>query len=151
MNKPRNGIVRSMLTQGTLAALLGMTLGCGTSSLAAPTPTRVTPGPVTPGPVASSGVYTVTAGTNTVVPGGQLSVSWTAPIKGGNDWIAIFKKGASNRAPEEGWVGWTAGATSGTFTLNAPTQVGQYEFRYLPDDGYYDAARSTVVTVGVEL
>ena len=146
LNKPRKEIVRSMLGYVTLAALLGMTLGCGASSPAGPTPT-----PVTPGPVAPSGVYTVTAGTNAVAPGGQLSVSWTASTKGGNDWIALFKKGDSNIAPVTGWVGWTDGATSGTFTLSAPTQAGQYEFRYLLNDGYGDAARSSLVTVGVGL
>jgi hypothetical protein len=151
LNKPRKGIVRSMLAQGTLAALLGMTLGCGASSPAGPTPTPVTPAPVAPVPVTPSGVYTVTAGTNTVAPGGQLNVSWTASIKGGNDWIALFKKGDSNTAPVAGWVGWTDGATSGTFTLSAPSQAGQYEFRYLLDDGYGDAARSSLVTVGVGL
>jgi hypothetical protein len=76
-------------------------------------------------------------------------VSWTASTKGGNDWIALFKKGDSNMAPITGWVGWTDGATSGTFTLSAPTQSGQYEFRYLLDDGYGDAARSRLVTVAV--
>jgi hypothetical protein len=144
LNKPRKEIVRSMLAQGTLAALLGMTLGCGASSPAGPTTTRATPGPAAP-----TAVYTVTAGTNTVAPGGQLSVSWTASTKGGNDWIALFKKGDSNMAPITGWVGWTDGATSGTFTLSAPTQSGQYEFRYLLDDGYGDAARSRLVTVAV--
>ena len=54
-------------------------------------------------------------------------------------------------APITGLVGWTDGATSGTFTLSAPTQAGQYEFRYLLNDGYGDAARSSLVTVGVGL
>ena len=78
-------------------------------------------------------------------------MSWTASTEGGNDWIALFKKGDSNMAPITGWVGWTDGATSGTFTLSAPTQAGQYEFRYLLDDGYGDAARSSLVTVGLGL
>jgi hypothetical protein len=78
-------------------------------------------------------------------------VSWTASTKGGKDWIALFKKADSNMTPITGWVGWTDGAISGTFTLSAPTQAGQYEFRYLLDDGYSDAARSSLVTVGVGL
>jgi hypothetical protein len=45
------------------------------------------------------------------------------------------------------WWKYTDGGTSGTFTLNAPTQPGQYEFRYLLDDGFVDTARSTPVTV----
>jgi hypothetical protein len=144
LNKPRKGIVRSMLAQGTLAALLGMTLGCGASSPASPTPTPVTPAPVAPSP---SGVYTVTAGTNMVGPGDQLSVSWTTSTGGHNDWIVLFKKGDPNTG-HRWWVGWTDGATSGTFTLTAPSQAGQYEFRYLLDDGYDNGAVSSLVTVG---
>jgi hypothetical protein len=36
---------------------------------------------------------------------------------------------------------------SGTRTLVAPREAGQYEFRYLLDDGFGDAAVSSVVTV----
>ena len=151
-NKSRNQVFRSMLNQGTLAALLGVTLGCGANSLAGPTAAPVTPpSSAKPAPVAPAGVYAVTPGTNTVAPGGQLRVSWTASIKGGNDWIALFKTGDPNTTPVVGWVGWTDGATSGTFTLSAPAQPGQYEFRYLLDDGYDDAARSSLVTVGAGL
>jgi hypothetical protein len=148
LNKPRKGMRRSMLARGTLAALLGMTLGCGASSPAASTPTRVTPGPVAPGPVAPSGVYTVTAGTNTVAPGAQLSVTWTAAIGYSEDSVSLFRTGDPNTAPR--WSQSTAGTTSGAFTLSAPIQQGQYEFRYLLED-LSDAARSSVVTVGVGL
>ena len=59
LNKPRQGIVRSLLAHGTLAAFLAMTaLGCSASSLAAPTPTIATARPAAP-----TGVSTVTAGT----------------------------------------------------------------------------------------
>jgi hypothetical protein len=127
-----------------VAALLGITVGCGGTSPVAPA--VVTP-VVAVAPVVPIGTYTLTPSASAVAPGGQLSVSWTASIKGGNDWIALFKKGDSNTAPFTDWVGWTAGATVGTFTLSAPTQAGQYEFRYLLDDGWADAARSSVVTV----
>ena len=145
-NKPRTAVIFSVLAQGTLAALLGMTLGCGTSSLAGPTPTPVTPPPATPAPVAPIAIYTVTAGANTVAPGGQLTVSWTASTGRPRDWIGLFRIGDWNGA--HGWSNYTDGATSGTFTLSAPTEAGQYEFRYLLNDGVDDAARSTVVTVG---
>jgi hypothetical protein len=148
-NKP--GIVRSMLAQGTLAALLGSTLGCGASSLVVPTPTRetpsaVAPAPVAPRPAAPSGVYTITAGANTVAPGGQLSVSWTTSIPYPWDSISLVKKGDPNAACI--WSQSTGGVTSGTLTLIAPTQEGQYEFRYLLED-LTDVARSSMVTVGV--
>ena len=143
-NKLRKGLARSMLAQGTLAALLGMTLGCGANVPAGPTPT-----PVAVAPVAPSGVYTVTTETSMVSPGGRLSVSWTTSTAGHDDWIALFKKGDPNRA-HRWWEAYTEGVTSGTFTLSAPNEVGQYEFRYLLDDGFGDAAVSTVVTVSAD-
>ena len=105
---------------------------------------RRTPTPVTPAPVAP-GVYTVTASTNTVAPGGQLSVNWTTSIAYPWDWISLDRVGAA--VGIHAWAQSTAGAASGTFTLSAPTQAGQYEFRYLLNDES-DAARSSPVTVG---
>ena len=136
-NTPRTAVVRSVLAQVALAAFLAVTLGCAESSPAAPTLARA---PATP-----AGVYTITASTNTVAPGGQLSVSWTASPGGPADCISLFKKGDSNTA--YGWAAYTEGATSGTSTLSAPTQSGQYEFRYLLFDGLIDVARSRLVTV----
>ena len=141
-NRTRTGVVFSVLARGTLAALLGMTLGCGEISPARPTPT---PAPATPAPVAP-GVYTVTASTSHVAPGGELSVSWTASTGRPQDWIGFFKQGDWNG--NHGWSTYTAGATSGTSTLSAPTQPGQYEFRYLVNDSVDDVARSSLVTVG---
>ena len=135
-----------MLALGTLAALLGMTLACGGSSPAGPTPTLVRPTPVTPAPVAPSGVYTIAVSTDLIAPGGQLRVSWTASNGKPLDWISIFKVGDANTA--YGWYEYTGGATSGTFTFTAPMQAGQYEFRYLLNDGYTDVARCGPVTVG---
>ena len=140
LNQPRKNIVRLLIAQGALAALLGITLGCGASSLAGPTPT-----PVTPAPVAVPGAYTITAGAQIVAPGGPLSVTWTASPSYCCDWIALFR--VSDKSSAQAWVKSTEGATSGTFTLIAPTQAGQYEFRYLLEDER-DVARSSIVTVG---
>jgi hypothetical protein len=136
-NRLRTGVV-------LLTALLGMTLGCSASLPGGPTPTPVTPAPVTP-----NAIYTVTAGTNAVAPGGQLSVSWTASTGAPLDWISLFRVSDPNTV--YGWYDYTKGATSGTFTFSAPTQAGQYEFRYLLNDGYSDVARSSLVTVGPSL
>lgn len=143
VNHRRKGIVRSILAQGAVAALLGMTLGCGANSPAGPAPTPVAP--VTSAPVAPISAYTVTAGTNAVAPGDQLSVSWTASPGYYADWISLFRVGQPNSASV--WVKSTEGATSGTFTLSAPNQAGVYEFRYLLED-QHDVARSSLVTVG---
>ena len=86
----------------------------------------------------------LTPSTDAVDAGGRMSVSWTAPGARPGDWIALFKVGGSY---DDDWYGLTNGATSGTRTLTAPTRPGQYEFRYLFDDGFLDVARSSPVTV----
>ena len=88
--------------------------------------------------------FTLTPSTDVVDAGGQMSVSWTAPGGRAGDWIAVFRMGASY---EDEWYGLTNGAPSGTHTLTAPARPGQYEFRYLVDDGFMDVARSSPVTV----
>lgn len=89
--------------------------------------------------------YTLTASSNTVDAGAELKVSWTAPRGGVADWIGLFKLGAPNE--NYGWWNYTDGAEGGTYTLTAPLESGQYEFRFLLDDGYVDVVRSTPVTV----
>jgi hypothetical protein len=90
----------------------------------------------------------LTASPSSVTAGGQLTISWTAPDgRSAMDWIGLFKVGDPNTNFEQNWWDYTNGATSGTTTITAPTQPAQYEFRYLPDDGYIEVTRSTVVTV----
>jgi hypothetical protein len=95
------------------------------------------------------GTFTVTPGANTVAPGGELSVTWTASTGRPLDWIALFRIGAPNTSYD--YYKYTNGAASGTLTLIAPTQEGEYEVRYLLNDGYDDVARSGPVTVGTAL
>lgn len=95
--------------------------------------------------VGSSG-YTLAASPSTLNPGGALTVSWTAPAgRPTNDWIGLFAVGSSNNSAV--WWQYTNGATSGSFTPQAPSTLGQYEFRYLLQNGYTDATRSNIVTV----
>ena len=126
-----------------VAALLGITAGCGGTSPVAPA--GVTPAPVPSAPVAPVGAYTLTPSASEVARGAQLSVSWTATTAGTRDTVALYKKGDPNTAAV--WWRETFGAVAGTFTLTAPSQEGQYEFRYLLDDEVTDTARSSVVTV----
>jgi hypothetical protein len=87
---------------------------------------------------------TVTPGL--VTPGGQLRVDWTTQSSRSSlDWIGIFRAGQSNIDYLD--YKYTNGATSGSQTWQAPSQPGQYEFRYLLDDEYTDVARSGLVTV----
>lgn len=93
-------------------------------------------------------VVTLTVGPNRALPGGLLSVSWMAPSGRPHlDWIALFKVGDPSTSYENGWWQYTDGVASRTLTLSAPTQPGEYEFRYLVDDGFIDVARSSPVTV----
>ncbi|HEX5107056.1 MAG TPA: IPT/TIG domain-containing protein [Vicinamibacterales bacterium] len=86
---------------------------------------------------------TVTPGV--VTPGGQLQVSWAIPASHYSDWIGLFIVGGSNFDYLD--YQYTNGATFGTQTWTAPAQPGLYEFRYLPNDDYYDVARSSPVMV----
>jgi len=81
-------------------------------------------------------------------PPSTVNVSWVAPgrttpgING--DWIGLFRVGDPNtvEASHQSTTG-----VSGTLTFRTPAQAGDYEFRYLVDDGFIDVARSTVITV----
>ena len=87
--------------------------------------------------------FTLTSSTDAVDAGGQMSVSWTAPEARGGDWIAVCRVGGSY---EDDWYGLPTSA-SGTFSVTAPTRQGQYEFRYLLNDGFVAVARSSPFTV----
>ena len=98
----------------------------------------------TPLPRAAPSAPTVTPSTDAVEAGGRMSVSWTAPRAQPRDWLALFRVGESY---DDDWWDYTDGATSGTRTLTAPTRPGQYEFRYLVNDGFRALAHSSPVTV----
>ena len=83
-------------------------------------------------------------------------MSWVAPsgqgCNGGGDWIAIYRvgdpdiTGAAN-GHSDFWYTHVCGATSGTSQVDAPTEPGQYEFRYMIGD--IAVARSGPVTIKV--
>ena len=88
--------------------------------------------------------YTLVASANR---SGQLTISWTAPSgSSAGDWIGLFKVGAADA--EYIWWEYTYGQSSGSYTLSAPTQPGQYEFRYLRNDRTYTNVKtSNIITV----
>ena len=99
-------------------------------------------------------VFGLTASSSLVTSGGALTVTWVAPpgrgCIGGGDWIGLYKVGdPDNTGAANGhsdlWYTHLCGATSGTSTLSAPTDPGQYEFRYMV--GGTSVARSNPVTV----
>ncbi len=96
----------------------------------------------------------LTASPSLVKAGGRLTMSLAAPsgrsCNGGGDWVALYRvgdpdeTGAANGHTDL-WFEHLCGATSGKWTLNAPAQPGEYEFRYMVDA--FAAARSNPVTV----
>jgi YD repeat-containing protein len=90
--------------------------------------------------------YALSVNLSQVAPGGQLTVTWSAPSgRPTTDWVALYKVGDPNTS--YGAWQYTNGTTSGSFTATTPTQAGQYEFRYLLQGGYTEGARSSVVPV----
>jgi len=89
---------------------------------------------------------TVTVSPDVVAAGSPLTVSWVHPHPVSSlDWIGIFRATDSNVdfiAYE-----YTNARPTGSITWVAPMAPGQYQFRYLLDDGYVDVARSSVVTI----
>jgi len=82
----------------------------------------------------------------TVRPGEPIAVSWTAPGRrpASDDWIGLYAAGVpSETFLDDGLWQYTA-SESGSLTFTAPGAVGDYEFRYLPNDGYADVARAAV-------
>ena len=94
----------------------------------------------------TASAYALTAIPVTANPGDNVTASWVAPAgSSATDWVGFFQVGSPNTA----YLGWTYtyGAATGNFYFPAPSQSGQYEFRYLPNDGYVDVVRSNPVTV----
>ncbi len=92
--------------------------------------------------------YTVSIDNSAVayVINSAIQVSWTAPSNAttSQDWVGIFAKGANN----ETYVSWKyiTGA-SGTVNLQVPNIPGEYEIRYLKNNGYTSVATSKTFIV----
>jgi hypothetical protein len=90
--------------------------------------------------------YTLSPTPTTVQPGGTITISWAAPSgSSSKDWIGLYATGAANSA--FGWWQYTNGATSGFFTVPAPSAAGTYEFRYLLNDGFNSVKQSNTINV----
>lgn len=99
-------------------------------------------------------VFSVNGSPNLVATGADLTVSWVAPsgrnCNGGGDWIAIYRVGdPDNTGATNGhsdlWYDHVCGATSGAWNVKAPSEPGDYEFRYLVGD--FSVARSEPIII----
>jgi IPT/TIG domain-containing protein len=102
------------------------------------------------GLAALAGAYTyqpitVSVTPSIVSPGGDLIVTWTVPGQYWYDWIGLYKVGDPNGSYIS--YEYTNGTSSGSVRFRAPLEPGWYEFRYLTNDDYYDAARTLPITV----
>ncbi len=91
--------------------------------------------------------YAVTATPSRVSPGGRITVTWVTPAGQATplDWIGLYVVGRRNSLYDAAQR--TGGTEAGTLTFTAPATLGSYEFRFLPNGGYIDVARSGVVQV----
>lgn len=81
----------------------------------------------------------------TAAVGEMVTVSWIAPnSRGMTDWIGLFIVGSENRQYLK-YV-YTGGEMNGSATFQMPF-AGDFEFRYLLDDGYMDVVTSPTVVV----
>ena len=91
--------------------------------------------------------FSLSATPSTVAAGGPLTVSWTSPPgRDQYDWIGLYRVGDTENRNYLWWR-YTNGAESGSFNLTAPLTPGQYEFRYLLENGYTSIVSSNPVTV----
>jgi len=89
--------------------------------------------------------HTLTASPSTVVQGGQVAGTFTAPSGSSQqDWVGLFKVGTLNT--ENLAYFYTSGVMSGNFTITL-NQPGQYEFRYLLNNTYTSVITSNIITV----
>src|SRR5687768_6570030 len=96
--------------------------------------------------VTSPAGITLSASPTAVNPGANVTVDFTAPPgRPAVDWIGLYRLGDNNR--QYLWYRYVNGATSGSFTLPAPMEPSQYEFRYLANNGWIDIARSNSFSV----
>ena len=90
--------------------------------------------------------FTLMASPDVVIRGDPFTVHFTAPgIRSPWDWIGFYPVGASNM--DYLWGQYTNGLTRCSFSYRAPGTPGQYEFRYLLNNGFTDVVRSNTVTV----
>ena len=81
----------------------------------------------------------------TVAPGATVSVAVSGGPGNATDWVGMYQVGATNTQYLA--YQYMNGQTSATLTFTMPTTVANYEFRFLPNNGYTSTATSATVIV----
>ncbi|MFW2403360.1 MAG: S8 family peptidase [Gammaproteobacteria bacterium] len=101
---------------------------------------------VPPPPPPDPNQPTLALSSPTVVTGETLTVTLSGGAGGAQDWLAFAEVGSADSTyVQYAYVG--AGVTDTTWTVSAPANPGQYEFRLFLNNGYERAATSDVVVV----
>ena len=131
-------------TQVTAAILASDIAAAGTASITVVTPA---PGGGTSGaqPLTVLGP-SLTVNATSVAPGGTATATLTNSSGGSTDWLTLAQVGATDTSYLQ-WVYVGAGLSTRTWIVTMPTTLGQYEFRFYPNNGFVRAATSPAVTV----
>jgi subtilisin len=89
---------------------------------------------------------TLTVSTTSATAGAPITVTLTGASGNSSDWIALARVGTAETAYLQ-WTYVAAGQTTFAWTVAAPATLGDYEFRFYPNNGIARAATSPTVTV----
>ena len=92
----------------------------------------------------------LTSSATSVAAGTAVTVTLVGGAGGGSDWLALAPAGA----PDTSYVQWVyvgAGVSNRAWTVVAPSNTGQYEFRLFLNNAFIRAATSPPITVTTPL
>jgi len=95
-------------------------------------------------PPANSGGLSLVASPSTLALLSSVTVSWSGLSPTGSDWISLHPAGS----PDSNYISWQyAQGASGSISLNAPAEIGQYEFRLFRNGQKVATSNVFIVTV----
>ena len=90
--------------------------------------------------------YSVSTNASVYWPGSTITLYWQAPSNHNpRDWVGVYVVGSPNTS--FGTWSYVPFGSSGSLTFTAPSADGNYEIRYLLDNGYTSAAVSNPFVV----
>jgi hypothetical protein len=95
-------------------------------------------------PITTLSGQTILTG-STVRPGENISVSTTGFAETNNSWVGFYKVGASDTVYTS--YAYIRNLTDGIYTVKAPKDLGNYEFRFFKDSAYIKTGTSTTISV----